>query len=57
LVGTIVPAGIASIFAFARFYSRAVIMKNWGIDDTFILISWVALTSLESPEVSLANRT
>lgn len=41
LIGIITPALIASIVALARFYSRAIIMRNWGYDDSWILLSWV----------------
>jgi hypothetical protein len=41
IVGSTVPAVIASIFVLARFYSRVIIMKNWGHDDSWILFSWV----------------
>lgn len=36
-----VPFAIASIFVFARIYSRAVIIKKLGHDDIWIGISWV----------------
>jgi hypothetical protein len=45
LFGTIFPAAIATIFVLARFYSRAILMKNWGWDDTWILFSWVCCSS------------
>jgi len=41
LIGIITPALIASIVVLARLYSRAIIMKNWGYDDSWILFSWV----------------
>jgi hypothetical protein len=41
LIGSLLPPVIATIFVFFRFYSRAFIKKNWGFDDTWILISWV----------------
>ena len=41
LIAAIIPATIASILVLARFYSRVFIMKNWGYDDSWILLSWV----------------
>ncbi|KAN0089491.1 hypothetical protein V8E51_019751 [Hyaloscypha variabilis] len=41
LFGTLFPFLFATIFIFARFYSRAIIMKTWGVDDWGILVSWV----------------
>lgn len=43
LVGVILPFAISSICLLGRFYSRAVLLKFWGIDDTLLLISWVRL--------------
>jgi len=48
LVASIIPAIVASIFVLARFYSRLFIMKNWGHDDSWILLSWVRLYSSSS---------
>jgi hypothetical protein len=45
LFGAIFPAAIATIFVLARFYSRAILMKNWGWDDSWILLSWVCSSS------------
>jgi hypothetical protein len=46
LFGTIFPAVVATIAVLGRFYSRAIILKVWGLDDTLILISWVLSTSM-----------
>ncbi|PMD41971.1 hypothetical protein L207DRAFT_391012, partial [Hyaloscypha variabilis F] len=50
LIASIIPSIFASILVLARFYSRVFIMKNWGNDDSWILLSWVigsiALTTL-----------
>ncbi len=42
LFGSVFPATLATIFVLARFYSRAILMKNWGWDDSWILLSWVS---------------
>jgi hypothetical protein len=41
LIRSILPPVFTSIFVLARFYSRAYLLRNWGYDDTWILISWV----------------
>ncbi|KUJ08230.1 uncharacterized protein LY89DRAFT_742070 [Mollisia scopiformis] len=41
LFGSIFPAGIATIFVLGRFYSRIILLRHWGSDDTFVLISWL----------------
>ncbi|KAE9380955.1 hypothetical protein N431DRAFT_477770 [Stipitochalara longipes BDJ] len=41
LFGSIFPATIATIFVLARFYSRAILRKNWGWDDFWILLAWL----------------
>lgn len=33
----------SSLVTFARFYSRAIILKAWGVDDTIISIAWVRI--------------
>lgn len=41
LIGSILPAALATVFVLARFWSRAIITKSWGWDDSWILFSWV----------------
>jgi len=41
LFWTLFTSIFSSIFVLGRFYSRAVILKTWGADDWWILISWV----------------
>ncbi|KIM95818.1 hypothetical protein OIDMADRAFT_81580, partial [Oidiodendron maius Zn] len=43
LTSCIVPGTFASISVFARLYSRAMIVRSWGADDTWALTSWVRL--------------
>lgn len=43
LFGTIFPAVVATICVLGRFYSRGVLLKCWGLDDTLLLIAWVSL--------------
>ncbi|KAG4411199.1 hypothetical protein IFR04_015670, partial [Cadophora malorum] len=42
LIGVILPFAISSICLLGRFYSRAVLLKFWGIDDTLLLMSWLS---------------
>ena len=51
LAGTLVPSILGSIFVIARLYTRGVITRNWGTDDTLILIAWVC-----SPHETLMRR-
>ncbi|KAH8650634.1 hypothetical protein BGZ60DRAFT_534287 [Tricladium varicosporioides] len=41
IAGSLVPFLLASIFVFGRFYSRILILKTWGADDWWILVSWI----------------
>ncbi|KIN03215.1 hypothetical protein OIDMADRAFT_95408, partial [Oidiodendron maius Zn] len=41
LWGSIIPFGVATIFVIARVYSRLILIRSWGQDDTWISISWV----------------
>ncbi|KAH6665666.1 hypothetical protein B0J14DRAFT_209952 [Halenospora varia] len=41
IAGTIVPTFLGSIFVVARLYTRAIITRNWGLDDTFIAIAFI----------------
>jgi hypothetical protein len=34
LFGSIFPAVVATVFVLACFYSRGILMKNWGWDDS-----------------------
>ena len=45
LAGTIVPTIFSTLFVLARLYTRSIITKNWGSDDTLITISWVRYTA------------
>ncbi|KAH8776000.1 hypothetical protein F5882DRAFT_162477 [Hyaloscypha sp. PMI_1271] len=42
LIGTIVPTICSTIFVLARLYTRSIITKSWGWDDTLITVSWLA---------------
>ncbi len=42
LAGNIIPEVIASISFFARVYARAWLLRNWGLDDTFLTLSWAS---------------
>lgn len=42
LAGTIAPAAVATVFVLARFYARAIIVRSWGWDDTWIAIAFVS---------------
>lgn len=50
----IVPFVIASVFVFARLYSRAVIIRKMGHDDIWIAISWVFSVNI-NPYYLLTN--
>jgi hypothetical protein len=41
IAGTIAPFVIGTIFVFARFYTRTLITRNWGWDDSLVLVAWV----------------
>ncbi|KAH6662307.1 hypothetical protein B0J14DRAFT_687130 [Halenospora varia] len=41
IAGSLLPFLLASIFVLGRFYSRAIILKTWGADDWWILLSWI----------------
>ena len=43
LIGSILPSAIVSLFVLARFYSRGYLLRSWGYDDSWILVSWVVL--------------
>lgn len=36
------PTIIGTTFVFCRFYTRAIISRAWGADDTIIVIAWVS---------------
>ncbi|KAK0103269.1 hypothetical protein ONS95_005302 [Cadophora gregata] len=55
LVGSILPAVIASIFVLARLYARLVIIKSFGADDYWIGISWLASLVLTVINCVLVN--
>ncbi|KAH9209572.1 hypothetical protein DL95DRAFT_261751, partial [Leptodontidium sp. 2 PMI_412] len=40
LIGLIVPTVTVAVFVVGRLYTRAIITKNWGADDTLIAIAW-----------------
>jgi hypothetical protein len=42
LAGNLIPELIATCFFFARVYARAWLLRNWGADDTLLMISWVS---------------
>jgi hypothetical protein len=42
LVGTIIPTVIGSFFVIAKLYTRVIITKSWGGDDTFLTLGWVS---------------
>lgn len=44
--GCIAPLAVLTVFVLARIYTRAVILRSWGIDDTLITILWVLLHKL-----------
>ncbi|KAF8853463.1 hypothetical protein BDZ45DRAFT_560611, partial [Acephala macrosclerotiorum] len=46
LAGTIIPILIASVFVVARLYTRFIITRNWGNDDTLITIAWITSLGL-----------
>ncbi|KAE9366940.1 hypothetical protein N431DRAFT_286089, partial [Stipitochalara longipes BDJ] len=41
LAGNLIPELIATVCFFARVYARAWLLRNWGLDDTFLAISWI----------------
>ncbi|CZR67374.1 related to integral membrane protein [Phialocephala subalpina] len=46
LAGTIIPILLASVFVVGRLYTRYIITKNWGNDDTLITIAWISSLGL-----------
>ncbi|KAF4628888.1 hypothetical protein G7Y89_g9255 [Cudoniella acicularis] len=46
LAGAIIPTALASIFAIARLYTRSIVTRNWGADDTCIAIAWISSIGL-----------
>ncbi|KAI5455601.1 hypothetical protein BGZ63DRAFT_368667, partial [Mariannaea sp. PMI_226] len=46
LAGTIIPMVLSSLFVFARLYTRGILTRSWGIDDTLITISWFGAIAL-----------
>ncbi|KUJ17544.1 uncharacterized protein LY89DRAFT_584744, partial [Mollisia scopiformis] len=46
LAGILLPTLFASIFVVARLYTRFIITRNWGNDDTLITIAWVTSLGL-----------
>ncbi|RDW88470.1 hypothetical protein BP6252_00502 [Coleophoma cylindrospora] len=46
LAGNIIPMVVATVFTFARIWSRAVILKVWGLDDTMVVIAWIFALAL-----------
>ncbi|PMD37525.1 hypothetical protein L207DRAFT_531807 [Hyaloscypha variabilis F] len=57
LAGTIVPTVFSTIFVLARLYTRSIITKNWGSDDTLITISWLRICCPGRPFRKVWNRT
>jgi hypothetical protein len=41
LVGTIIPTVLSSVFVAARLYTRGILNKTWGLDDTLVTTAWV----------------
>lgn len=41
IAGSIIPFVLASIIVFFRLYSRGIILRAWGWNDTLILICWL----------------
>jgi hypothetical protein len=41
LAGILVPEIVCSFIVIGRIYSRGVLIKNWGWDDTLIIIAWL----------------
>ncbi|TVY17205.1 hypothetical protein LARI1_G005173, partial [Lachnellula arida] len=46
LAGSIIPFLVATVFVIARLYSRGIVTRNWGHDDTWITISWILALGL-----------
>lgn len=41
LAGTITPFILSSLFVHARLYSRGILARNWGLDDTLVAVCWI----------------
>ena len=49
---SLAPLIIATIFVFARFYTRRIILRVWGWEDSLLLLAWVWLP----PNIILCKR-
>ena len=47
--GGVIPVVLASVAVLARFYTRVVIIRTWGFDDTLLLLAWVRLLFRRCP--------
>jgi hypothetical protein len=41
LAGILVPEIVCSFIILGRIYSRGILIKNWGWDDTLIILAWI----------------
>ena len=55
LAASIALPVIATVFVLARVYTRAVILVQWSIDDTLIMIAWVGCTPFRIPAFQTAT--
>lgn len=41
LAGTVTVTTIGAVFVFARIFTRLIILRNFGRDDSLIILAWV----------------